>query len=139
MRGILIDPYTKTIEYHDHNGKLEGILAAIQVENITTVRYDRDHIMYLDDFGLYVPDQRYFMLDTYTQPLGGRALLSRATWDGEEAPVTVDVKQVKARISWVRPDLRFTGADQSEGETEHPAFGKLKSITIRPKFDTGKE
>lgn len=103
MRAILIDPFLKTIEEVQTNGKLDDIYRLMQVELITTVTLSDTDALFLDDEGLFVPkeSQEYFHWSGSLQPFAGRGLILGADEEGESADAEIDLDTVRQRVSFL--------------------------------------
>lgn len=99
MRAILIDPRAKIITEVECTGEGKDIYRLIECDTFTTVRVDERHHMFVDDNGLYVPNQCYFAWGTQ-EHLAGKGLVLGMTENGEEAPCTL-------RMSTVVMDVGF--------------------------------
>jgi hypothetical protein len=85
MRGILIDPFTKTVTDVETSGKLAEIYEILGVELITAVSVGEDQTLFLDDEGLMVPkdNQEYFQWRGSNQPYAGKGLILGVDEDGD--------------------------------------------------------
>lgn len=142
MKAYLIDPFARTITEVGTTGKLQSIYDLTHTDTITTVGLGHGRtqdVIYLDDEGLYVEDQRFFMLEGYGQPLAGRGLVLGTDQEGDSTSPSLSLSQVKGLITWARPDLKLAGFENMEGEQQHPVFGKVHVIGHRPHFTTDAE
>ena len=148
MRAILIDPFAKTITEVEHNGDWHEIYTHIKAGTFTSLTLvmptysEQGEVMYLDDNGLFVKDQRYFNFGDYPQPLAGRALIlgvDGQQWSaGETVATKMTLSEVKRQVQWAREDLQYSHARTEHGRTK--IAGK-EAFVIRsiPIFKTGKE
>ena len=85
MRGILIDPFTKTVTDIQTSGKLAEIYEILGVELVTAVSVGEDQTLFLDDEGLMVPkdNQEYFQWRGSNQPYAGKGLILGVDEDGD--------------------------------------------------------
>jgi hypothetical protein len=93
MKAFLIDPTAKTVTETDFVGDFREIQKVIDVDMFTVIRISPDNIMYLDDEGLYVEDQKFFAFKGYPQNLAGKALIL-GDKDGDSADSTLTLEQV---------------------------------------------
>lgn len=114
MRGIMIDPFTRTIMEVETSASLLDMYDLLQVDLITVVRLTEDHAMILDDEGLLKNKdaQAYFILDGSNQPFAGRALILGDNY-GENKDATMKVADVAGIVTFldnkdVEPDM-WTG------------------------------
>lgn len=121
MRGVLIDPFTKTIKEVEWKEKGDGselarILKFLETDDLDSVRIS-DHrpmgfdVIWVDGEGLFKPNQRYFKFADYPQPLAGKGLVLGVSEDGRTVSTLIDEGWVKSRVSWARPDLKFVRTD----------------------------
>jgi hypothetical protein len=102
IRGILIDPYTKTLSYtdielNDHGGCLKGLYKAINCDLVELVRLSKDLDLWVDEEGLLKIDEdtKYFHTEGMSNPIAGRGVLlgNKRTKEGIDAtdcPYTID-------------------------------------------------
>lgn len=100
MRGILIDPFTKTVEEIETSGKLAEIYELLGVEIVTAVSIDEENSLFLDDEGLMVPkgDQEYWQLRGANQPYAGKGLILGLDEEGENVDATIELLEVAMRV-----------------------------------------
>jgi hypothetical protein len=142
LRAIIIDPYEQTVTEGEHpaGDKPQDYYDAIghSCRAITVVRLPshsgRQHMLVLDDEGLYVPGQRFFQLVGYQQPLAGRAILLGVTEEGASASATAPVALVRANVSW--PEIEFAGteSDPPREEENYRGLGKFVVLASRATF-----
>lgn len=75
MQAYLIDPHTKTTEAINYSGNWRDISRLIGADLFDVVTTPEGLSIYVDDEGLYVPDQAFFMWKGLPVPLGGKALV----------------------------------------------------------------
>lgn len=138
LRGILIDPYAKTITEHqvaytDDNSKtLKAIHDLIQADCFDTMRPAPDHMMFLDDLGLE-RQKKFFDWADYPQPLAGRGLILGCNQRGETIACTLTLDYVTGRVHWA--NVRYVGSVQEIKENVDTAIGKATTITNTPVFE----
>jgi hypothetical protein len=91
MRGILIDPFTRTVSEIETSGKLAEIYELLGVELVTVVSVGEDQSLFLDDEGLLVPkaDQEYWNWKGSNQPYAGRGLILGLDDEGDNIDATM--------------------------------------------------
>lgn len=75
MQAYLIDPHTKTTEAINYSGNWQDISKLIGAQYFDVVTTPEGLSIYVDDEGLYVPDQAFFMWKGIDVPLAGKALV----------------------------------------------------------------
>lgn len=103
MRGILIDPFTRTVSEIEFNGGLAAIYELLGVECITSISVGQSDTLYLDDEGLMVPkdQQEYWQWPGSNQPYAGRGLILGADEDGDDTDATVTEEEVKGIVRFL--------------------------------------
>lgn len=103
MRGILIDPFTKTIEEVETTGKLPEIYSMLGVELITIVHVGETDVLFLDDEGLFVPreEQEYFHWKGSNQPYAGKGLIIGTDEDGDSTDAEATLWEVMSKVHWL--------------------------------------
>ena len=77
MRAYLIDPFARQVKPVEYNGNIEEIYSLIQADCFDCCRFSTAHNdgVFVDDEGLFKPDQEFFMIGNYPSPLAGRGLV----------------------------------------------------------------
>lgn len=103
MRGIFIDPFTRSITEVDTSGKLAEIYELLGVELITIVSIGDDQALFLDDEGLLVPkkDQEYWQWWGSNQPYAGRGLILGIYDEGENADATSTLEEIESLVRFL--------------------------------------
>lgn len=125
MKAYIVDPFTRLVTATEYNGDYKTIMSHIGtgrafdvVRLYHTDDYDYkasymqavgiqpphsvdDHV-YIDDEGLYVDDQYFWMHANYPMPLAGRGLILGGTPDG-------DTTDVSTKMATVMEDIRMIG------------------------------
>jgi hypothetical protein len=103
MRGILIDPFTRTVSEIETSGKLAEIYELLGVELITAVSLGETQSLFLDDEGLMVPkeNQEYWNWKGSNQPYAGRGLIIGLDNDGNSIDATMSGLEVAALVSFL--------------------------------------
>lgn len=102
MRGILIDPFTRSITEVETEASLDDVYTLLDIDTVTVVSWDRQHALFLDDEGLLKSNevQCYFLVKGADQPFAGRGLiLGDAYGDNRAATLTID--QVKDVVTFL--------------------------------------
>lgn len=78
MKAVLIDPHTQSVTDVDlpEGGRLEEMRELIGCTTLTAITLESGDSLFLDDEGLYAPNQKFFALpEDYPEPLAGRGLV----------------------------------------------------------------
>lgn len=141
MRGILIDPTTKTVSAVDVAPGLDAIYKLIDADAFDAVRLPNTDVIYIDDEGLYREDQTYFAIPGAMQPFAGKGLVVGSTRDGDDADAKLTVEQVRAMVRF--PNIEYAGDDlvPPNASMFHPLFGREVPVVgsmarFRPKVKT---
>lgn len=106
MFGYLIDPEMGQITTVDYNGDYKEISKIIKAPSglfCVVPLYDDDRVdVFLDDEGLYVENQYFWMHRNYPQPLAGFGLVLGLDSEGDS--VSPDVQLIDLNF-----DVRFIG------------------------------
>lgn len=101
MKAILIDPVAQTVT--ETNVKdWKDISPALNCRVFDIVQVAPNVSIYVDDEGLFVQGQQFFLHRAYPQPLAGHGLVlgfDDQTGDSTDCPITVD--QVRSQIFWL--------------------------------------
>jgi hypothetical protein len=108
IKGILIDPFTKTItEIELTKPLLKPLYRAISCELIDSVALENigsiPHDVVIDDEGLYVPGQQYFRMAEnapYTI-FAGRGVIVSTTRNGDWESHQLDVETIKSKVQFL--------------------------------------
>jgi hypothetical protein len=102
MRGILIDPFKRTVTDVETDSSLDEIYSILDVGTITVVAFDREHVMFLDDEGLLKDkdEQAYFHLKGADQPFAGRGLIFADNY-GDNRAATVSLEKVRDSVTFL--------------------------------------
>lgn len=104
MKGILIDPFTRTItEREIERDSLKGIYDALGVECFSCVGLDKRDTLYVDDEGLFRENQEFFLIGNYPQPLAGRALILGTDPEGRSVTPRASIDLVRGVVRWLTP------------------------------------
>lgn len=103
MRGILIDPFTRSISEIETGGKLAEIYELLGVELITVVSVGDDQTLFLDDEGLLVPkeQQEYWQWRGSNQPYAGKGLILGVDEEGENIDAVSTVEEIAGLVSFL--------------------------------------
>jgi hypothetical protein len=103
MRGILIDPFTRSINEIETSGTLAEIYSTLEVELITVVSIGQDDALFLDDEGLFVPKevQEYFYWRGSNQPYAGRGLILGIEDEGENTDTNLTAEDVRRLVTFI--------------------------------------
>lgn len=103
MRGILIDPFTKSVTEIETGGSIDEIYSLIDCELFTIVNLGDHDCLFLDDEGLLVPKeyQEYWSIAGSNQPYAGRGLILGADADGYTIGAYAPIDKVRSLVSFV--------------------------------------
>lgn len=103
MQAYLIDPFQQDITEIEWDGDAMSIAKILQCQWITCAYpSNMDHdVIYVDDEGLYVDDQRYFMVSDYPHPLAGYGLVLGTDEVGDAMPPKSNIDELAKRIFFV--------------------------------------
>lgn len=103
MRGILIDPFTRTVSEIETSGKLLEIYELLGVDLITAVTVGEDQSLFLDDEGLMVPkaNQEYWQWKGSNQPYAGRGLILGLDANGDNVDTTMSFWEVNLLVTFL--------------------------------------
>lgn len=102
MRAILIDPFKQSITDVEYSGDYHDIYKLIGCETFTIAPIThRGDAIFVDDEGLFKPDQAFFKHDGYPQPLAGKGLILGCDEDGETVEPTVTLEEMKAATQFL--------------------------------------
>jgi hypothetical protein len=107
MQAILIDPFRQEIQPVEYSGDYTEIQKLIGCKWFTCV-YPPDlngDVIYVDDEGLYVEDQRFFMIKGVPSPLAGYGLLLGTDDEGDSIRPKSNVMELIQRLSFA--DIEF--------------------------------
>ena len=103
MRGILIDPFTRSISEVETSGKLAEIYELLGVDLITAVSLNENQSLFLDDEGLMVlkENQEYWNWKGSNQPYAGRGLILGLDANGDNVDTTMSFWEVAMLVTFL--------------------------------------
>ena len=102
MKAYLIDPKEQKFEIVEYSGDFKQIYEILDCRAFDVVRtYENGDVIYVDDEGLFVEDQHFFMHKNYPTPLAGRGLVLGTDEEGEDTEPKTDFLFMSNDISWV--------------------------------------
>lgn len=127
MKAFFINPFIQKITTVDYDGdwrKINRMIDAIR-GNFDVVRlYENGDAAFVDDEGLYVEDQQFWIHRNYPNPLAGKSLFLGTDDEGESiAP--------KTSFDSLKDDIKFIG-DRFELALLHKIYGQIEDY--RPYF-----
>lgn len=75
MQAYLIDPHKWQVTPVDYSGDWQDISKLIEADRFDVVTTPEGMSVYVDDDGLFQPDQAFFVWERIPQPLAGKALV----------------------------------------------------------------
>lgn len=112
MKGILIDPFTRTITNVLLTNNWRDINKHLDCNTFTIVHYDEWNDIFIDDEGLYVDNQAFFgFKENDDLVLAGKALALGHDGKGETSDTNLNINELTENIIWLepidRPDIKF--------------------------------
>lgn len=105
MKAILIDPFKQSITEVDYSGDYQDIYKLIDCDTFTIAPISRlGDAIFVDDIGLFKPDQAFFKHAKYPQPLAGKGLILGCDEEGETVEPTVSLADVISAVRFVTID-----------------------------------
>lgn len=102
MRAILIDPFTRSITEVEYSGDYHDIYKLIDCDTFTIAPIThRGDGIFVDDEGLFKPDQAFFKHDGYPQPLAGCGLIMGCDEEGETVEPTISLADTIAAVRFM--------------------------------------
>ena len=114
MRVIVINPWNRTVTEAEHNGNYRDyyrLLSGETCDGCAPAKVDTfalayigdpdQHIMFVDDEGLFRDPQAYFMLGGQSAVFAGRGVIARSDGSEQEAGARVTLEQVRASVTWL--------------------------------------
>jgi len=127
MKSFLIDPFNQKIEVAIYSGDYKDISKIIEADRglFDVVRlYANQDAAFVDDEGLYVEDQKFWIHKNYPTPLAGKALVLGTDDEGDSISPATSIEQLK-------DDIKFIG-DRFELALLHKFHGDIDDY--RPYF-----
>jgi hypothetical protein len=110
MKGILIDVEQKELRMVEINDYKE-IYNHLKCDLFTMVDADENNSIFVDDEGLLrlTNDSKFFLFDTYPQPLAGNGLILGIDHeDGESIDTSLTIEELKDRVKFLNlSDIRM--------------------------------
>lgn len=131
MRGILIDPATKTISEIDHAGSLQALYTTLGCAQVERVALAPLEYVWVDEEGLLKPDAGPFFQIGPNIPMAGKALCLGDDDEGGIRECRLPLWILQLSVSF--PDLALVGWEQTEG-IEQTAIGPMPFIQRLPIF-----
>ena len=99
IKAIVIDPVMCMITETTIDGSLESLQHAIGDRRIEVVYLDHPNVMYVDEEGLFLPNQSYFVYNDET-PLAGKAVIVGVGEDGQTIGTSLNVTDLLSKIAF---------------------------------------
>ena len=105
MLAWKIDPYEKSISVIEIDGSLQSYYKAMSTETIGVnmmelVKVDRENDIYVDEEGLFKPDQRFFTITGGVQPYAGIGIAVGSTPDGDNCGSKLSPLEIMALVGF---------------------------------------
>ncbi len=114
MRVIVINPWNQTVTEAEHNGNYRDyyrLLSGDTRDGCAPTKVDTfaladigdpdQHIMFVDDEGLFRDPQAYFMLGGQSAVFAGRGVIARSDGGEDEVGATLTLEEVRASVTWL--------------------------------------
>ena len=103
MFGYVIDPFKKTVTKVDWDGNYQSIYGHIGADCFDTCRFSRQNgdCAFVDDEGLFKPDQAFFLIGEYPTPLAGKALVLGTDEAGDS--ISPETFLTDLKVAWASP------------------------------------
>lgn len=98
LKGFIIDVGLRTIVEVETTGELAEIQAAVGVSIVTVADIDNINCVYIDDNGLFVPNQEFFTING--MPLAGNGLVIGTGREGESISSTLDLEDLNIMVTF---------------------------------------
>lgn len=124
MRGILIDPYTRTIASVEFEPSLEGIKKPLRTTDkmfsgtIDIIQIRIDESMVVDDEGYLTPGRPVFQMGPAQHPIAGCAFITGVDHEGNSVTSSLPVNGVQANVEWT--DMESSGIFEETTEEKAP-------------------
>lgn len=138
MKGILINPESRTITEVEVKKGINAIYALIHADTFDCVYIDPHNTVYVDDNGLLNDPEFFFKLQGYPQPLAGRGLILGVDDEGGSRSATVTLDWAQHNVTFER--LQVEGFRQIDTVVDHPILGpNTPLIGSEPIFRKGEK
>ena len=140
MQAYFINPFSRNITTVDYDGDYKSISRMIDASrgcfDVVRLYHDlvpestfgsRHDAAFVDDEGLYVDGQTFWIHRNYPQPLAGKALILGCNYEGDSV-------EPKTSFEELVDDIRFIG-DRFELQLLHTFVGQIDDY--RPHFFAG--
>lgn len=136
--AVLVDPHARTVtsvpvsglhDYYRHLGT-----QMLDHQCLRSPGSDGPGVMlWVDDEGVRQPGQKFWSFTPRPDIIyGGKGLLVAFNADGDDVDGLSHEAIVGSQVVW--RDVEFLGTEMTEGEEEHPIFGKVNAIRVSTKF-----
>jgi len=132
MQAYFINPFSQKVTTVDYDGDYQSISRLIDASRgyFDVVRlYRNQDAAFVDDEGLYVEDQQFWIHRNYPQPLAGKALVLGCNDEGDSI-------EPQTSFETLTNDIKFIG-DRFELTLLHTFLGQVEDY--RPHFFTDLE
>lgn len=100
MKGILINPITKSVSDWVWDGNRESIVKALNCTYFTIVRLTANADLFVDDEGYFVVDNGSFVIQTYPSPLKGNGIVLGRDNHGNTIDSPLVIETVRNMVSF---------------------------------------
>ena len=128
MPCLRFDPHSKTITNVEPDGDfLEFLREQMNCTHIESVMMAPHLALWVDAFGLYRKDQKYWQFDAEAQRICGIGIVTAVTEEGFPAPLNPDMSPelFLEHVYWVDATLESIGSTIKPTPTEHGLWPKV--------------
>ena len=101
MKAYLINPFEKSVKEVEYSGDIEDIYLHLNCDIFDCCYpFDNQNCVFIDDEGLLKPDQSFFTIGKYSQPLAGMGLVLGTDENGDSIGAIGSISDLNVR--WVK-------------------------------------
>ena len=102
MKAFRIDPINQSITEVKYNGDYKQIYTHIDAKTFDhATLYENGDGAYIDDEGLFVKNQYFWIHKNYPTPLAGIGLLLGSNEEGDSTTPKTTIEELKRDVKWV--------------------------------------
>ena len=102
MKAFRIDPLNKKITEVEYNGDYKQIYNHIDASTFDVATlYDNGDGAYIDDEGLFVENQHFWIHKNFPTPLAGIGLLLGLDEEGDSTAPKTTIEELNSDVKWV--------------------------------------
>lgn len=101
MNAYLIDPFAQTVTQVEYSGDYQHIYKLIDADTFDVVYFNRKNDgVFVDDEGLFKPEQAFFKIAGIPNPLAGKALVLGCDDEGDSVAPSASFEDVQSLVSF---------------------------------------